>query len=70
MKGILAFMSNLMLFLTLATLVTALATFFAHKLKQRPKPGATDVSERAKRDAPSLVKAYDPKAAQARAPRT
>jgi predicted lipid-binding transport protein (Tim44 family) len=61
MKGLLAFMSNLMLFLTLATLVTAVATFFAHKLKQRPKPQAEGMSERAKRDAPSLVQAYDPK---------
>lgn len=70
MKGLLAFMSNLMLFLTLATLVTAVATFFAHKLRQRAKPGATAVSSRSGRDAPSLVKAYDPKAAQARTPKS
>ncbi len=69
MKGLLAFMSNLMLFLTLATLVTAVATFFAHKLKQRAKPQANGPSERAKREAPSMVQAYDPKQGKSTGPK-
>ena len=60
MKGLLAFMSQLMLFLTLATLLTAFASFVAHKLKQRAKPQAGIFSARSHAAAPSLVQAYDP----------
>ena len=66
MKGLLAFMSNLMLFLTLATLATGVATFFAHKLRQRAKPDAKASSQRATRDAPSLVQAFDPSQGKSR----
>jgi hypothetical protein len=64
MKGVLAFMSNLMLFLTLATLVAACASFFAHKLRQRAKPASQKMARQSQRDAPSMVQAYDPKASQ------
>jgi hypothetical protein len=61
MRGLLAFMSNLMLFLTLATLVTAVAMFFAHKLKQRRKPRLDSPAGRAQHEGPSMVQAYEPK---------
>jgi hypothetical protein len=61
MKSLLAFMSHLMLFLTLATLVTAFAAFLAHKLKQRRKPARDTPSTRAKQSAPSMVQAYEPR---------
>lgn len=61
MKGLLAFMSHFMLFLTMATLLTAVASFFAHKLKQRAKPQTRAVSDRARAAAPSMVQAYEPK---------
>ncbi len=61
MRGLIAFMSNLMLFLTLATLVTAVALFFAHKMKQRSKPKRDSLASRSKHEGPSMVQAYQPK---------
>jgi hypothetical protein len=61
MKGLLAFMSHLMLFLTLATLVTAFASFIAHKLKQRRKPTRETPTTRGKHGGPSMVQAYEPR---------
>jgi hypothetical protein len=65
MRGLIAFMSNLMLFLTLATLVTAVAMFFAHKLKQRSKPKVESLAQRSKHEGPSMVQAYEPKRREA-----
>jgi hypothetical protein len=61
MRGLLSFMSNLMLFLTLATLVASVAMFFAHKLTQRRRPQLDSLAERSKHDGPSMVQAYEPK---------
>lgn len=65
MKGLIAFMSNLMLFLTLATLVSAVAMFFAHKLKQRRKPQPESLAKASKHEGPSMVQAYEPKSRKA-----
>jgi hypothetical protein len=70
MRGLIAFMSNLMLFLTLATLVTAVALFFAHKMKQRGKPQPQSLVERSKHEGPSMVQAYQPKRRKAASSRS
>jgi hypothetical protein len=61
MRGLIAFMSNLMLFLTLGTLISAMAMFFAHKLKQRSKPKMETLAQRSQHEGPSMVQAYEPK---------
>jgi hypothetical protein len=70
MRGLLAFMSNLMLFLTLATLVSAVAMFFAHKMKQRRKPELEALAARSKHEGPSMVQAYEPKRRKAASARS
>jgi hypothetical protein len=70
MRGVVGFMSNLMLFLTLTTLVTAIAMFFAHKLKQRRKPGSETLAAPSKHEGPSMVQAYEPKRRTAESPKS
>ena len=60
MKRLYAVVSGLMLFLTIATLIAALAAYFAHKLRQRPRPAAEMQAPQSKEATPSLIKAYQP----------